>query len=104
MWKKPSSIINKKKVKDSNNTQTNASKIPNSICTSKRLLNEIDKIIYSLNRENEITKKVCNNIMNSIQFQYQMDTITVNSENIKTSDSHRSTFNLTDEINLKRND
>ena len=34
--------------------------------TSENLLNEIRQIIYSLHRAKEITKKVCNNIMNSI--------------------------------------
>ena len=34
--------------------------------TSKNLLHEIRKIIYSLYRAEEITKKLCNNIMNSI--------------------------------------
>ena len=35
--------------------------------TSKNLLNEIRQIIYSLYREKEVTKKVYNNIMNSIK-------------------------------------
>ena len=35
--------------------------------TSESLLNEIRQIIYSLYREKEITKEVCNNIMNSIK-------------------------------------
>ena len=35
--------------------------------TSENLLNEIRQIIYSLNRAKEITKKVYNNIMNSIK-------------------------------------
>ena len=35
--------------------------------TSEDLLNEIRQIIYSLYRANEITKKVYNNIMNSIK-------------------------------------
>ena len=39
--------------------------------TSETLLNEIRKIIYSLYRTKEITKKVCNNIMNSIKLQYK---------------------------------
>lgn len=34
---------------------------------SKKLLNEIRQIIYSLNRAKEITKKVYDNIMNSIE-------------------------------------
>ena len=35
--------------------------------TSENLLNEIRQIIYSLNPAKEITKKVYNNIMNSIK-------------------------------------
>ena len=35
--------------------------------TSESLLNEIRQIIYSLYRGKEITKKVYNNIMNSIK-------------------------------------
>ena len=34
--------------------------------TSEKLLIEIRQIIYSLYREKEVTKKVYNNIMNSI--------------------------------------
>ena len=34
--------------------------------TSENLLNEIHQIIYSLHQTKEITKKVCNRIMNSI--------------------------------------
>ena len=35
--------------------------------TPGHLLNEFRQIIYSLHRPKEITKKVCNNIINSIQ-------------------------------------
>ena len=35
--------------------------------TSENFLNEIRQIIYSLYRAKEITKEVCNNIMNSIK-------------------------------------
>ena len=35
--------------------------------TTEKLLNEIRQIIYSLYRANEITKKVYNNITNSIK-------------------------------------
>ena len=35
--------------------------------TSENLLNEIRQMIYSLYREKEVTKKVYNNIMNSIK-------------------------------------
>ena len=34
---------------------------------SENLLNEIRKNVYSLYKSKEITKKVCNNIINSIQ-------------------------------------
>ena len=34
---------------------------------SENLLNEIRHIIYPLLREKEITKKVCSNILNSVQ-------------------------------------
>ena len=34
---------------------------------SESLLNEIKQIVYSLYRSKEITKKVCNNIINSIK-------------------------------------
>ena len=39
----------------------------NACNTSKNLLNEIRETIYSLYWAKEITKKVCNNIMNSIK-------------------------------------
>ena len=35
--------------------------------TSKNLLNEIRQIIYSLYWEKEVTKKIYNNLMNSIK-------------------------------------
>ena len=41
--------------------------------TSENLLNEIRQIIYSLYRAKEITKKVCNNIMNSIKLSNSMN-------------------------------
>ena len=46
--------------------------------TAENLLNEIRQIIYSLYRAKEITKKVYNNIMNSIQ---KMKSIFMNSKN-----------------------
>ena len=57
--------------------------------TSENLLNKIRKIIYSLHRGKEITKKVYNSIMNSIKLYYKMDTIFMISGNNKTSDLHR---------------
>ena len=41
--------------------------------TSENLLNEIRQNIYSLHQEKEITKKVYNNIMNSIKLQNTTD-------------------------------
>ena len=35
--------------------------------TFGNLLNEIRQIIFSVYREKEVTKKLCNNIMNSIK-------------------------------------
>ena len=35
--------------------------------TSENLLNEIREIIYSLHRAKEVTKKLYNNIMNSVK-------------------------------------
>ena len=72
--------------------------------TSKNLLNEIRQIIYLLYWEKKITKKVYNNIMNSIKSWKRMDTIFMNSENSKTSDPHRLLINLTDKIDLRRKD
>ena len=72
--------------------------------TSKNLLNEIRQIIYALHWEKEITKKVYNNIMNSIKLKNRMDAIFMNSKNSKTFDHHRVLLNLTDKINLKRSD
>ena len=64
--------------------------------TSKILLTEIIKIIYSLFGAKEISKKVYNNIMNSIKLSNRMGTISMNSKNSKTSDPHRLLVNLTD--------
>ena len=72
--------------------------------TSENLLNCIRQIIYSLYREKEITKKVYNNIMNSINLQNRMDTIFMNPRNSKTSDPHRLLFNLSDKINSRKSD
>ena len=37
---------------------------------SESLLNEIRQIVYSLYQSNQITKKVCNNIIKSIQWNW----------------------------------
>ena len=67
--------------------------------TSEHLLNERRQITYSLYREKEATKKVYNNIMNSI-----MDTIFMNSGNSKTSDPRELLFNHSDKTNIKGSD
>ena len=68
--------------------------------TSEKLLNEVRQIIFSLHREEQVTKKVYNNIMNSIKLENRMDTILMNSGNSKTSEPNRLLLNLLDEINL----
>ena len=72
--------------------------------TSENLLNEILQIIYSLYQEKEVTKKVYNNITNSIKFLNRMDTIFTNSGISKAPDSHRLLLNLLDKMKLKRKD
>ena len=47
--------------------------------TSGNLLNNIFRIIYSLNWEKEITKKVCNKIMSLIKLWNRMDILLTNS-------------------------
>ena len=55
-------------------------------------------------QEKEITKKVYNNVMDSIKLQNRMDTKYMNSGNGKTSDCYRLFLNLRDKINLKSSD
>ena len=69
---------------------------------SESLLNEIRQIVYSLYRSKEITKKVYNNIIESIKVLYKMDTIFMNSENSKTSEYHVLVLKLTDKLDLRR--
>ena len=69
---------------------------------SESLLNEIRQIIYPLHWEKKITKKVYNNIMNSIKLQNRMDTIIMISDNSKTSDPQRLLLNLTDKKNCSQ--
>ena len=69
--------------------------------TSEDLLNETIYIVYSLYRPSKFTKKVNNNIMNSIKFQNKMNTIFMNSKSSATSYLHRLLLNLTHKINLK---
>ena len=70
----------------------------------ENLLSEIRQIIYSLYQAKEITKKVYNNIIHSINLQITIDTIFMNSKNSQTSDLHRLLLKLTDKINLNRSD
>ena len=72
--------------------------------TSENLLCRIRQIIYYLHRTKEVTKKVCNHVMNSIKLSNRMGTIFLNSEHSKTSNPHSLLLNLSDKINLKRND
>ena len=60
--------------------------------------------MYSWYRAKEITEKVNNDTMNSINLWNRMDTIFMNSENSKTSNPHRLLLNLTDKINQNRSD
>ena len=64
--------------------------------TSENLLNAIKKIIYSLYRAKEVTKKLCNNIMNLIKLWNRMNNTFISSQNIKTSDLHRLLLDLLD--------
>ena len=57
--------------------------------TSEKLLNEIGQTMYSLYWPKETTKKVYNNIMNSIELSKKMDTIFMNSKISETSDPHK---------------
>ena len=68
---------------------------------SEGLINEIKKIVYFFYQCKEITKKVYNNIIKSIQTQ-KIDIIFMNSENIKISESHVLILNLTDKLDLRR--
>ena len=66
---------------------------------SESLLNEIRQIIYSLYQSKQITKKVCNNIINSTNI--KMDTIFMNSENSKTPKPHVLILKLTNKLDLR---
>ena len=72
--------------------------------TSENLLNEIRQILYSLYWTKAITKRVFNNIMNSIKLKKRRDTIIMNSENDKILNLHRLILNLSEKTNLKVKD
>ena len=68
------------------------------------LINTIKQIIYSLYQAKEITKKVYDNIKNSINLSKRIDAIFMNSGNSKRSDPYRLLLNLLDITNIKSKD
>ena len=54
--------------------------------------------------ENEITKKVYNNVMNSVQLEHKMGTTFMNAKNSETYNLQRLLLNLTEKINLRKRD
>ena len=54
--------------------------------------------------QKKTSKKVCNNIMNSIKLEDKMGTMFINSENSKTTDPDGLLLNLSYKINLMRID
>ena len=66
---------------------------------SESLINEIRQIVYSLYQSKEISKRVCNNIIKSIQTS-KIDTMFINSENSKNSEPHVLIISLTDKLDL----
>ena len=64
------------------------------------LLNEIGQIVHSFYQSKEITKKVYNNIIKSINI--KTDTLFMNSENSKTSKPHVLILKLTNKLDLRR--
>ena len=73
---------------------------------SKSLLNEIKWIVYSLYESKQITKKIFNNIIKSIQWNctqicIKKDTIFMNSENTKTSKLHVLILKPTNKLDFK---
>ena len=86
------------------------------ILTSKQMLQRLpislaqakagntSEILYILYRSKQITKKLYNNIVNSIKLWNRMDMTFMNSDKSKTTDPYRLLLNLTDKINLKWSD
>ena len=69
--------------------------------SSRSLLNEITQIVYSFYQSKQTTKKVCNNIIKSIQQHIKMDTTFMTSENSKTIKSHVLALKLTNKLDLR---
>ena len=67
----------------------------------ENLLNEIIQIVYALYQLKEVTIKVYNNIIMSIQM-LKVDTIFINSENTKTFKPYGLIRKLTDKLDLRR--
>ena len=67
---------------------------------NNNLLNEIRQVVYSLCQSKEITKKVYNNIIKSIQIK-TMGTVFMNCENSKTFEPHVLILKLTDKLDLR---
>ena len=67
---------------------------------SESLLNEIRQIFYSLYQSKQITKKVYNNIIKSINI-LKMDTIFINTENSKTFKPHFLALKLINKLDLR---
>ena len=68
---------------------------------SESFLNEIRQIVYSLYQSKQITQKIYNNIIKSIQQHIKMSTIFMKSENIKTSKSNVLALKLTNKLDLR---
>ena len=67
---------------------------------SENLLNEIRQIVYSLYQSRQITKKVYNSIIKSINV-LKMDTIFINSENSKPPKPHILILKLVNKLDLR---
>ena len=72
--------------------------------TFGNFLKEIHQITYSFYWAKRITKKIYNNIMNSMNLSYKMDTLFMNSESSKWSDPHRLLLSISVKTNLKCRD
>ena len=66
---------------------------------SKKLLNKIRQIVYSLYQSKKITKRVYNSIIKSKN--YKNGYYIMNSENSKTSERHVLILKLTDKLDLR---
>ena len=69
--------------------------------TFENLLNEYRQSMNSLYQAKEISKKVYNNMMNSIKLRHRMYTIFMNIENSKTSEPYRLLLSISHKKNLE---